>query len=163
MQSAPVSGGPLAASGSPIPRTPALVGDRDDLKIGSSFAIDDEIREAADGNAADDVAESNSGDSSTDFGMLFNQAQDVLDFRPELVPQTSAFTLVANDRVPQFGFGFGIETDVLHLPKISLSILRRTSAQSDVTASPESRAAHRRSISAAQAASTSTSASVSRL
>lgn len=47
--------------------------------------------------------------------------------------------------------------------KISLSIRRRTSPQSEVTAVPESSASHRRSISAAQAASTSEPVSGSRL
>jgi hypothetical protein len=48
-------------------------------------------------------------------------------------------------------------------PKISFSIRRRTSSQSEPAVRPESRSAHRRSISAAHAASTASSFASSRL
>jgi hypothetical protein len=83
--------------------------------------------------------------------VLRDQVKNLLDLGPKRVAEPCALSFVANDRVTKLGFGFGIETNYHHRPKISLSIRRRTSAQSEVTASPESSAAHRRSISAAQA------------
>jgi len=55
-----------------------------------------------------------------------------------------------------FGPGFG-PNDFGHRLKISFSILRRTSSQSEVVVRPASRSAQRRSISGAHSASTSRS------
>jgi hypothetical protein len=138
------------------------VGNRDDLEIFVSFTIDHEEREATHRYASHDPASSNLR-HSTDPRVFLNQMKNNRDLAPEFVAETDALFFVANDGAAKLGFGFRLETDRLHLPKISLSIRRRTSAQSEVTASQESRAAHRRSISAAQAASTLASTSESRL
>lgn len=75
-----------------------------------------------------------------------------------------ALTLVP----PQFAVDFRLREFVrpyrlCHLPKISRSIRRRKSSQSEVTASPASTTAHRRSISVNQASLTSSLRSASRL
>jgi hypothetical protein len=107
---------------------------------------------------------SDARNDSTDRWMRRDQADRVLDFIQELLPKAGAPAFIPSNFGPDLRLGVGVRPNRLpQRPRISTSIWRRTSSQSAPTVRPLSRSAHRRSISAAHAASTSSSRVLSRL
>ena len=103
----------------------------------------------------------------TETRMALDQLRDAFNLNEELLAESGLFVFVPRNNRPQFIASCVLDTDrFAHLRRISALIWRRTSSQSVVPVVPASSAEHRRSISAAQAASTSAaspSATTSRL
>src|SRR5258706_10294636 len=100
----------------------------------------------------------------TDLWVRENQFAGSLEVAPKTVAQARTLALIPSELMNHFSLGEKVGPNRLcHLPKTSRSTRRRKSSQSEVTNSPASTAAQRRSISSIQAPSTSASCCSSRL
>ena len=140
----------------PISWLSAGMGQRHNLKIILIFAVYQAKREMAKRNLSNTSPRCNTVHRFTDRRVRGDQVDRGLYLRPKPIAESRALGLVPSNVVTKFFFGFSVRANrPRHRPKISRSMRARTSFQSLVWSSPESTAAQRRSISAAQAASTS--------
>ena len=130
---------------------------RHDLQVVRMFAVDDEVREVAQGKSSDLAVNSDAWNFFSGRRVFRDHLHRMLNVLPETLGQMLALSAVPVKFRRNLELGELIRTNGRHRPNISLSIRRRTSSHSLVVANPASTAAQRRSISAAHAASTSPS------
>ena len=147
----------------PVSRLTACMSDRNNLDLFATFSINYEVGKPTKRDAPRAVLGTDARNWVTEPWMTQDQVENPADFCKESHAQTLLPHLIPSHRGPQFILGRRINTEAFHFESNSFSIRRRTSCQSEVTASPASNAAHRRSISTAQASSASGSTSWSRL
>ena len=151
-------------SSHPVPRLLARGCECNDLDVLGSFAIHQVERKPSQKDATRRRFSSYLRYGVPDLRVRSDQRDKSLNLVPQFLSQSRASVFVP----PNFGTDFRISGRIRpngfgQRPKISRSIRRRTSSQSRVVVRPASRSAQRFSISAAHAASTSSSFSRSKL
>ena len=134
--------------------------DKDD--VARAYVVDQLVRKPP--NHQPPFALSRTWDDRADFGMLRDQLPGFAYCRKEVSSEPRPTFLIPSDRFPELLIGFrgGAERPD-HRLRISRSTRRSTSSQGTSFTRPASMSSMRRATSAAQAASTSSSGSPSRL
>ncbi len=117
---------------------------RDEFNGTGALAVDHEVRETPERHSARDPSDSRAMYDAADRRLLRNQGNGRLQLVPEFTAKALTLILVPDNRCPNLFLGLSVRANRLHCRKISSSIRRRTSFQSDVTACPASKAAHLR-------------------
>jgi hypothetical protein len=126
------------------------------LDFGLHFTIYNGVRKTTKWQASRTAFGRHARDQRAETRMVLNQLQGVLNLSEKLPAESGLFLFVPRNNRSEFASSRVLDPDGLaHLRRISALIWRRSSSQLAVPVVPASRAAHRRSISAAHAASTS--------
>ena len=133
------------------------------MKLGVALPVDHEVWEAPKRHSPGAMLGTNTRNRRSNGGVPENQSQDPPDLDEEFLPQARTSFLVPLHCSSELVLRRRADSQPAHFFRSSASIRRRTSSQSEVTASPVSSATQRRSISAAHASSRSGSVASSRL
>jgi hypothetical protein len=127
-----------------------------DLDFDFGFSVYHNVRKTTQRQASRTAFRRHPRDRRAKTRMPFDQIQSVFDLSEEFVAESGLFIFVPRNNRPEFIPSCVLNPDrFAHLRRISALIWRRTSSHAVVPVVPASKAAHRRSISAAHAASTS--------
>src|SRR5215470_3297025 len=132
------------------------MGESNDLDFDFRFSVDDCVRKPAQWQAPRSAFDCHAWDGHAELRMAFNQLQRAFNIAEKFSAESGASIFVPRDNRPQFVASRVLNAEgFAHLRRISALIWRRTSSQAVVPVVPLSSAMHRRSISAAHAASIS--------
>jgi hypothetical protein len=146
----------VALSKRPVSWLAPIMGEGDDLYFSFRFPVYDSVGKTTQRQASHASFGRHARDGRAETRMALDQLQGTFNFNEEFSAESGLFLFVPRNNRAEFISSRVLDADGLaHLRRISALIWRRTSAQSVVPVVPASNAAHRRSISAAHAASTS--------
>ncbi len=136
---------------------------RNHMKVVTPLSIHHKVREVTKQNTPGTISSPYARNHTANPWMPQDQLKQASRFGKELRAQSLLQHLIPRHNPPQFLLSRRINTEVFHFASNSFSMRWRTSCHSERVVAPASTAAQRRSISVAQASSTSGSTSRSRL